>query len=72
VSAKSYAFDAAGNELRIDYPRMLKIVLDAGYRGFIGVEWEGEEPGEIEGIRLTRALLERIRDELADQYDPSA
>jgi len=69
VSAKSYDFDADGNSIRIDYPRMLRIVLDAGYRGHIGVEWEGREPpDEIEGVRLTKALLERIRDELADSY----
>lgn len=68
VSAKSYRFDAAGNETRIDYRRMLRIVLDAGYRGRIGIEWEGAEPGEVEGIRLTQALLERIRDELSADY----
>ncbi len=68
VSAKSIAFDAEGNELHTDYWRMLRIVLDAGYRGHIGIEWEGSEPGEIEGIRLTQSLLERIREELADDY----
>lgn len=65
VSAKSYGFDADGNETTIDYRRMLGIVLDAGYRGHIGVEWEGQEPGDIDGIRLTQSLLERIRDETA-------
>lgn len=64
VSAKSYAFDQAGNETRIDYRRMMKIVLDAGYRGHVGIEWEGREPGEVEGIKLTQKLLERIRDEM--------
>ncbi len=68
VSAKSHAFDAAGNETRIDYRRMLEIVLDAGYRGHIGIEWEGDAPDEIEGVRLTKRLLERIRDELAPRY----
>lgn len=68
VSAKSYGFDAAGNEVRTDYRRMLRIVLDAGYRGHVGIEWEGSDPGEIEGIRLTQRLLERVRDELADEY----
>lgn len=63
VSAKSYGFDAEGNETTIDYPRMLGIVLDAGYRGYVGVEWEGMTPGDVEGIRLTQALLERVRDE---------
>jgi sugar phosphate isomerase/epimerase len=68
VSAKSYGFDSEGNETTIDYRRMLRIVLDAGYRGHIGVEWEGMTPGDVEGVKLTQALLERIRDELADEY----
>jgi len=68
VSAKSYEFDANGNELRTDFRRMLRIVLDAGYRGHVGVEWEGRELDDVEGIRLTQALLERIRAELKDQY----
>jgi hypothetical protein len=64
VSAKSHAFDAQGNETGTDYRRMLGIVLDAGYRGWIGVEYEGEAHPEPEGIRLTVALLERVRSEL--------
>ncbi|HEY5567060.1 MAG TPA: sugar phosphate isomerase/epimerase family protein [Gammaproteobacteria bacterium] len=68
VSAKSYGFDAMGNETTIDYRRMLEIVLDAGYRGHVGVEWEGREIPEVEGVRLTKALLERVRDELMGQY----
>ena len=38
---------------------MMKIVADAGYRGYIGIEWEGGTPGTTEGILLTKALLER-------------
>ena len=62
VSAKSFGFDRNGNESRFDYERMLRIVLDAGFRGYIGVEYEGE------GIRKTKALLERLRTELAPEY----
>ncbi len=65
VSAKSYKFDAQGNEVVIDYPRMMKIVLAAGYHGHVGIEWEGDDPSEVEGIRLTKRLLERLRDELS-------
>jgi len=68
VSAKSYEFDANGNELHTDFRRMLRMVLDAGYRGHVGVEWEGRELDDVEGIRLTQALLERIRAELKHQY----
>lgn len=57
VSAKAHDFDADGNETHIDYVRMLQIVKDAGYTGFIGVEYEGNELGEPEGIIATRDLM---------------
>lgn len=66
VSAKSNDFDEAGNETHTDYRRMMKIVLDAGYRGYVGVEYEGEKLSEIEGVVATKRLLERVGDELAD------
>jgi sugar phosphate isomerase/epimerase len=62
VSAKAMRFDAEGNVVETDYPRMMKIVLDAGYRGWLGVESGApradEEP---RAIASTKALLERIR-----------
>ena len=64
VSAKSYEFDEQGNERKLDYRRLLKIVLDAGYRGYIGIEYEGEKLSEPDGIRATKVLLERLRAEL--------
>ena len=57
VSAKSNDFDAEGNETSTDYERMLKIVLDTGYRGWIGVEYEGGNLSEADGIVRTRELL---------------
>jgi sugar phosphate isomerase/epimerase len=65
VSAKSHDFDQAGNETHTDYRRMLKIVKDAGYRGFVGIEYEGSGLGEAEGVRATKKLLETVRTELA-------
>lgn len=59
VSAKSHDFDDAGNETGTDYDRMMKIVLDTGYRGWIGVEYEGDRLSESEGIVCTRDLLTR-------------
>ncbi len=58
VSAKSYNFDEQGNETKIDYGRMLQIVKDAGYQGFIGVEYEGGELSEPDGIMATKKLLQ--------------
>lgn len=63
VSAKAQEFDADGNEARIDYRRMLHIVLDAGYNGYVGVEYSGEQLSEPDGIRATRRLLEKIEAE---------
>lgn len=65
ISAKSHQFDEDGNETRIDYRRMMKIVTDAGYHGYVGIEYEGRAHPEVEGIRLTRDLLRRVREELA-------
>jgi len=65
VSAKSYAFDADGDETTMDYRRIMKIVLDAGYRGWVGIEYEGGQVSEPEGINATQELLKKVRDELA-------
>ncbi len=65
VSAKSHDFDAAGNEIHTDYRKMMKIVLDAGYHGYVGIEYEGSKLDEYEGIRATKRLLEKVRKELA-------
>jgi sugar phosphate isomerase/epimerase len=63
VSAKSHDFDDAGNEKHTDYRKMIGIVLDSGYRGWIGIEYEGTNVGEFEGILRTRDLLRTIRSE---------
>ncbi len=57
VSAKSYDFDEEGNQPLIDYYKMMKVVKEGGYKGYIGVEYEGDEMGEIEGIKATRQLI---------------
>ena len=62
VSAKSKSFDAEGNEVNTDFKRMMEIVKKAGYIGYVGIEYEGEL--EDEGIRKTKALLERVFQEI--------
>jgi sugar phosphate isomerase/epimerase len=64
VSAKSHEFDAEGNEVRTDFRRMLQLVVAAGYRGWVGIEYEGKALPEAEGILATKKLLERVRAEL--------
>ena len=65
VSAKSYDFDARGEETTLDFRRFLRIVRDAGFHSWIGIEYEGDRLPEREGIARTKALLERIRGEMA-------
>ena len=65
VSAKSMDFDAAGNETQTDFRRMMRIVVDHGYHGYVGIEYEGNILSEPAGIRATRDLLLRVREELA-------
>ncbi|GJM22652.1 MAG: hypothetical protein DHS20C15_25670 [Planctomycetota bacterium] len=68
VSAKSHDFDARGFERHTDYLRMLRLVLAAGYRGHVGIEYEGSSLDEDAGIRATLALLQHVRDELAPEF----
>lgn len=65
VSAKSHDFDDKGNETKTDFEKMMKIVLDAGYHGYVGIEYEGGKVDEYTGIKLTKALLERVREKLS-------
>jgi len=65
VSAKSHNFDAAGDETGTDYLRMMKIVVAAGYHGYVGIEYEGSQLTEVEGVKATQRLLERVRNKLA-------
>ncbi|HYG17812.1 MAG TPA: sugar phosphate isomerase/epimerase family protein [Ohtaekwangia sp.] len=59
VSAKANDFDDQGNCVETDYTKMLPIVKAAGYTGYIGIEYEGDKLSEDDGIRATKALLEK-------------
>ncbi len=59
VSAKSNDFDSDGNCIETDFSRMVNIIKNSDYRGYISIEYEGSNFSEEEGIRLTKSLLER-------------
>lgn len=65
VSAKSHDFDEQGNETKTDYVKMMKIVLAHDYHGYVGIEYEGSKLDEYAGIRATKKLLERTREQLS-------
>ncbi|MFK8009303.1 MAG: sugar phosphate isomerase/epimerase family protein [Saprospiraceae bacterium] len=60
VSAKSNVFDDIGNEKNIDFLRIMKTVKNHGYKGYVGIEYEGDELSEDEGIIATKKLLEKV------------
>jgi len=64
VSAKSNAFDENGNEVNSDFLRIMKIVKESGFKGYVGIEYEGTQLSEDEGIKATKALLEKVFREL--------
>lgn len=61
VSAKTHDFDEKGNHLNVDYAKMMEIVKNAKYKGFIGIEYEGSRLSEIDGIIASKKLLERFQ-----------
>lgn len=65
VSAKAHDFDADGNETHTDFFKMMDIVLNHDYDGYVGVEYEGKSLGEYEGIKATKALLEKVRERVS-------
>jgi sugar phosphate isomerase/epimerase len=60
ISAKTNDFDANGNCVETDYNRMMKIIKDSSFKGYIGIEYEGVKLSEDEGIKKTKALLEKM------------
>src|SRR3954454_7256597 len=59
ISAKTIDFDADGNCVETDYARMLKIIKDSGFKGYLGIEYGGEKISEDEGVRKSKELLLR-------------
>ena len=74
ISAKTHKFDENGNETETDFFRMFRIIKDAGFKGYVGIEYEGGlynlfDPSsgymsDNEGIKATKTLLERVRKEV--------
>jgi L-ribulose-5-phosphate 3-epimerase len=72
VSAKSWDWDTGAGrfytedrrdkiEMTLDYERLIKIVVAAGYSGYIGIEYEGHKHAELDGIKRTKQALEELR-----------
>ena len=60
VSFKCWEFGADGKETKMDMDRLMKIVKDAGYKGYVGIEFEGEKTPEFEGIAQAKKFLDKV------------
>jgi sugar phosphate isomerase/epimerase len=60
VSGKTHDFDQDGNETQIDYPKMMKIIADSGFKGYIDVEYEGTKLSEADGVKASIALVQKV------------
>ncbi len=61
ICATARDFDAHGRETHVDFFRVLPAVLAGGYRGYVGIVYQGERRDEMEGILATKLLLEAVR-----------
>lgn len=60
VSGQTREFDEKGNDSKIDFERMIKIVSESGYTGYIDVEYSGTSLSVDEGIKANLALIRRV------------
>ena len=67
LSAKAFKINRHGEEPDIDFYRIMKMAVEAGYNGYVGIEYEGDDWPEEKGIRQTIALLERVHRQLIQE-----
>lgn len=70
ISAKTHKFKADGEEAEMDFTRLFKIIKKAGFKGYVGIEYEGglmRSMGKDEsyllnadGVMATKKLLEKV------------
>ena len=64
LCAKAKSFDDNGDEENIDFRKMLKIAKAAGFRGYIGIEFEGHGVDPVVGINSTKQLIQKVMREM--------
>ena len=60
VSGKTHDFDQDGNETVIDYVKMMKIISNSDFKGYIDVEYEGDKLSEPDGVKASIALVQKV------------
>lgn len=70
VSAKTHKFKSNGEEAEMDFTRLFNIIRKAGFKGYVGIEYEGGLMRSMgkdesyllndEGVLATKKLLEKV------------
>jgi sugar phosphate isomerase/epimerase len=70
VSAKTHKFKSDGEEIEMDFMRLFKIIKKSGFKGYVGIEYEGgllrdmgkdeSYPSNTDGVIATKKLLEKV------------
>ncbi|MEO0509932.1 MAG: TIM barrel protein [Verrucomicrobiota bacterium] len=58
VSAKGHDFNEDGSQKDFDYPRLMKIIREAGFTGIVAIEYEGKNRSPVEGVKAMQKILE--------------
>ena len=64
ISIKSFDFDKDGYESKMDYPALFKIMKQSKYNDFFAIEYEGHNLDSRTGVQKTKALADKMIDEL--------
>lgn len=61
VHAKFFNVEPDGRDRDFDWPKIHRILKRARFRGFLSVEYEGQDPNEVEVMRRIAAYLKKLR-----------
>lgn len=61
IQAKTYYGGGEWYTLDLDYKRIIKILHDVNYQGYISIEFEGKEDAE-NGVRKSVEMLREVLD----------
>ncbi len=62
IHAKILEIDEERGDLTIDYDRVLSMARDAGFNGFVSIEYEGKEDAWSAVTKASKYLLRKIRE----------
>jgi sugar phosphate isomerase/epimerase len=65
VCAKVHAFTEDGQAKHTDFAKMIRIIKDSGFKGYLGIEYEGQNPTPLDGVLMAKRLVEKTLAEMS-------